>query len=60
LRGRFFVDTDDASKPRVVIINRALARKYFPGEDALGKKLGDTRLSPKPKFSLAMRGSRLF
>ena len=31
----------------VVVINQALARKYFPGEDPIGKKLGDTDLSPK-------------
>jgi macrolide transport system ATP-binding/permease protein len=47
LRGRFFTDAEDESKPRVVIINQALARKYFPGEDPIGKKIGDTNLSPK-------------
>jgi len=45
--GRYFTDFDDVSKPRVVIINQALARKYFPGEDPIGKKIGDTELSPK-------------
>ena len=47
LRGRYFTDTEDASKPAVIIINQALARKYFPGEDPIGKKIGDTDLSPK-------------
>jgi macrolide transport system ATP-binding/permease protein len=47
LRGRYFTDAEDASKPLVVMINQALARKYFPGEDPIGKKLGDTDLSPK-------------
>jgi macrolide transport system ATP-binding/permease protein len=46
LRGRFFTDEDDASKPNVVIINQTLARMYFPGEDPIGKKIGDTALSP--------------
>ncbi|MGD0222952.1 MAG: ABC transporter permease [Terriglobia bacterium] len=46
LRGRFFTDADDASKPHVVIINQALARKYFPNEDPIGKKYGDDGLSP--------------
>jgi macrolide transport system ATP-binding/permease protein len=47
LRGRYFTDAEDATKPLVIIINQALARKYFPGEDPIGKKLGDTDLSPK-------------
>jgi macrolide transport system ATP-binding/permease protein len=47
LRGRYFEDAEDASKPSVVIINQALARKYFPGEDPIGRQMGDTSLSPK-------------
>ncbi|HTS36863.1 MAG TPA: ABC transporter permease [Candidatus Solibacter sp.] len=45
LRGRYFTDAEDPTKPRVVIINEALAAKYFPGEDPIGKKIGDTDLS---------------
>jgi macrolide transport system ATP-binding/permease protein len=44
--GRFFTDAEDASKPKVVVINQALARKYLPGEDPIGKRMGDTALSP--------------
>jgi macrolide transport system ATP-binding/permease protein len=47
LRGRFFTDEDDSSRPNVAIINQALARRYFPGEDPIGKKYGNTELSPK-------------
>ena len=43
LAGRDFNEFDDASKPRVIIINQALAKKYFPGEDPIGKKIGETR-----------------
>jgi macrolide transport system ATP-binding/permease protein len=46
IRGRGFRDDEDASKPPVVVINRALAAKYFPGEDPIGRKMGDTDLSP--------------
>lgn len=46
LRGRFFTDAEDGSKPRVVVINQALARQYFPGEDPIGKRIGDTELTP--------------
>ncbi|HTC74339.1 MAG TPA: ABC transporter permease [Edaphobacter sp.] len=45
--GRFFTDEEDASKPQVTVINKALARLYFPGEDPVGKKFGDTELTPK-------------
>ena len=45
LQGRYFTEADDASKPKVMIINEALAKKYFPGEDPIGNKIGDTALS---------------
>jgi predicted permease len=45
LQGRPFSDAEESGKPRVVIINQTLARKYFPGEDPIGKQLGDTELS---------------
>ena len=47
LRGRHFTDTEDASTPNVVIINQALAKRYFPGEDPIGKRIGDDDLTPK-------------
>jgi macrolide transport system ATP-binding/permease protein len=45
-RGRYFSDAEDASQPHVVMINQALAKRYFPGEDPIGQKIGDTALSP--------------
>jgi predicted permease len=47
LRGRYFTDAEDASKPRVAIINETFAKRYFPNEDPIGQKIGDTELSPK-------------
>jgi len=46
IRGRMLTDDDRAGKPNVIVINEALARKYFPGEDPLGKTIGDGKLSP--------------
>jgi len=39
LRGRYFTDADDATKPRVFLINEAFANKYYPGVDPVGKKI---------------------
>jgi len=38
-RGRYFTEAEDKSRPMVVIVNQAFTRKFFPGEDALGKQL---------------------
>jgi len=39
LRGRGFTERDDASAPGVVIINEAMARRYWPGADPLEDRL---------------------
>ena len=38
-RGRTFEPADRQSKERLVVINEALAQKYFPGEDPVGRYL---------------------
>jgi macrolide transport system ATP-binding/permease protein len=48
LRGRYFSERDDASKPPVVIIDRALAEKYFPGEDPLGRQIAYSGATSPP------------
>jgi predicted permease len=47
LRGRSFNDPEDGSKPTAILINEAFAKKYFPGEDPIGKQVADIKLSPK-------------
>ncbi|HEX7118195.1 MAG TPA: ABC transporter permease [Longimicrobiales bacterium] len=39
LRGRDFTAADRAGAPRVVIVSEAMARRYFPAGDALGRRL---------------------
>jgi putative ABC transport system permease protein len=38
LRGREFTDADQQNAPLVGMINSAVARQFFPNEDALGKR----------------------
>ena len=39
LRGRAFTETDTGASARVVIVNDAMAKKYWPKEDALGQQI---------------------
>ncbi|HEX4783117.1 MAG TPA: ABC transporter permease [Candidatus Sulfotelmatobacter sp.] len=39
LRGRDVNDTDIAGRPSAVLISESMARQFWPGEDALGKRL---------------------
>jgi macrolide transport system ATP-binding/permease protein len=48
MRGRYFTEGEDASKPPVAIVNHAFARQYFPGEDAIGKQISYLSDPPKP------------
>jgi predicted permease len=41
LRGRGFTESDDSSSDGVVIINQALARKYFPDQDPIGQRIAN-------------------
>ena len=47
VRGRMFTEADDANHSQVTILNESMARKYFPGEDPIGKMIGDGDLTPK-------------
>src|ERR1051325_5347768 len=42
IKGRVFTEQDTEDAPRVVVINESLARKYFPGEEAIGKRIDVT------------------
>ena len=39
LEGREFTPDDDEKAPRVLIVDQTAARRYWPGQDPLGKKL---------------------
>ena len=44
-RGRLFATTDDAGTPPVAVLNEAMAKKYWPNEDAIGRRfrMGDAK-----------------
>jgi putative ABC transport system permease protein len=39
MKGRLFSETDLHDSPSVVVVNQAFANKYFPNEDAVGKRI---------------------
>jgi predicted permease len=39
VEGRDFLDSDDASAPKVIIVNQTFARLYFAGGSALGRRV---------------------
>nr|NIP58774.1 permease [Gemmatimonadota bacterium]NIR79161.1 permease [Gemmatimonadota bacterium]NIT87816.1 permease [Gemmatimonadota bacterium]NIU31677.1 permease [Gemmatimonadota bacterium]NIU36297.1 permease [Gemmatimonadota bacterium] len=39
VRGRALEDTDRLGAPGAAVVNRALAERYFPGEDPLGRRI---------------------
>ena len=39
MRGRLFTASDAASAPKVCVISEALARRHFPGEDPIGRRI---------------------
>ena len=39
LKGRYFDERDGPDAPPVAIVNESLARRYWPGEDPIGKRL---------------------
>ena len=39
LRGRGFLDSDREGAPKVTIVSEAVARRYWPGQDPIGKRI---------------------
>jgi putative ABC transport system permease protein len=39
LRGRYFDRTDGERTPGVVVVNNTMARRFWPGEDPIGKRM---------------------
>jgi len=39
LRGRVFTDQDTTNSPQVMVVSNAFVKRYFPNEDAIGKRI---------------------
>jgi len=50
LRGRFITDQDNERGAPVVVIDEAFARKYFAGQDPIGKRLNFALLDTQPEI----------
>jgi putative ABC transport system permease protein len=50
IEGRDFTEHDNASAPKVVIVNQAIARRFFPGEDPLGKRIALSGVRDHPQW----------
>jgi putative ABC transport system permease protein len=47
VRGRAFTAADRADAPPVIVVNETMARKFFPGQDAVGERLQVNWTDPK-------------
>ena len=53
MRGRDFVETDGVDSPPVAIVNESFARRFWPGQDPLGKRVKHGRLdNPRPWYTV--------
>ena len=50
IRGRYFEARDTADAPGVAVVDETLARKYWPGEDPVGKRISFEGTDSQPRW----------
>jgi putative ABC transport system permease protein len=50
IKGRFFTEADKADAPPAMIVNQAFAKKFWPNENALGKRIVMGGMSDNPTW----------
>ncbi|HSF25817.1 MAG TPA: FtsX-like permease family protein, partial [Blastocatellia bacterium] len=56
LQGRFFTDQDKENSPTTVIINQSFARRFFPDEDPIGKRILGFGAAPQSREIIGVVG----
>jgi predicted permease len=54
-RGRFFTSQDNENSPLVTVVDEVFARKYFPNQDPIGKRI-DVNNNDKPSEIIGVVG----
>jgi hypothetical protein len=49
IAGRDFRTEDNQNGPKVIGINETAARKYFPGQDLIGRRMATEAIGPNSK-----------
>lgn len=52
LNGRAFAESDTPDTPRVAVVNESFARKYWPGESAIGREVFERTLNSGRNFEI--------
>jgi predicted permease len=50
LRGRGFTAQDDQRAPKVAVVNQTFSRRFFPNDDALGKRVRESNNGPETEI----------
>jgi predicted permease len=56
--GREFTDRDSATSAQVAIVNEALVRRFFPGQNPIGRRLGQSQPTPDTEIVGVVRDAR--